>query len=498
MTLLAIFASIALFAQTTTWQAPGTWDNGIPNPTVDAIINFDYALSTDLACNNLTINNGFNFELLPSFNVTVNGDFTNNGTCILRSSNLGDGSLIVDGSVAGSGTFSVERYLSGGQWHLVSAPVSGASASVFNGIWLRPYNEATNAYGEYIVPDATPLPVGQGFIAWTNSADTRVYSGNLNNGSVGPLGLQLTGLADINTGWNLVGNPYPSSIDWDAVSGWTKNSVANAVYVYNGTQYASYVGGTSVNGGSNIIAPGQGFFVQATANGASLSMDNDVRVHSLLHFMKSDTEPLNNIRINLSNSLYEDETVITVREFATENYDFENDAAKIAGAAEAPQMYTIKGEDAEMAIHSVASVDEVFNMPVFVEYANDGEHTITWSHTLTGEIIPVLFDNLTQTEISAGTVYTYNASMSDPTDRFSFKEISMGVDNIIDGFSFSYYNNTLVFSTDGVETEIYTIQGKKILASSNQSIDLSSLAKGMYIVKAENGTHTVVEKVIVK
>ncbi len=296
---------------------------------------------------------------------------------IIKSSNLGDGSLLVNGSIAGAGTFSVERYLSSGQWHLVSAPVSGAAASVFNGIWLRPYNEATNAYGDYIVPDATPLPVGQGFIVWTNSSEVRTYVGNVNNGSIGPLNIQLTGLADINTGWNLVGNPYPSSIDWDAVSGWTKNNVANAVYVYNGTQYSAWVGGVSVNGGTSIIASGQGFFVQATAGGASLAMDNDVRLHSLQHFLKTETELLNNIRINLSNSQYADETVITVREFASENYDFENDAAKIYGVAEAPQMYTVKGEDDKLAIHSVSSVSDVFNMPVYVEYANDGEYTIT-------------------------------------------------------------------------------------------------------------------------
>jgi hypothetical protein len=69
-------------------------------------------------------------------------------------------------------------------------------------------------------------------------------------------------------GWNLIGNPYPSPIDWSN-SAWIsarKNIVNPTIYVYNpkNNAYSSYhpsVGG--VNGGTSKIASGQSFFVKA-------------------------------------------------------------------------------------------------------------------------------------------------------------------------------------------------------------------------------------------
>lgn len=76
-------------------------------------------------------------------------------------------------------------------------------------------------------------------------------------------------------GWCLVGNPYPSSINWDA-SGWNTarttggNNINNAIYIYNPAlavpAYSSYVNGVSDgNGATNIISSGQAFFVRCTA-----------------------------------------------------------------------------------------------------------------------------------------------------------------------------------------------------------------------------------------
>jgi subtilisin family serine protease len=76
---------------------------------------------------------------------------------------------------------------------------------------------------------------------------------------------------NINKGWNLISNPYPSNIDWNGV---TRNNVNNAVYTYrpslNGGVYASYVNNSSTNGGSNIIEAHNAFFVRANDVNPSL------------------------------------------------------------------------------------------------------------------------------------------------------------------------------------------------------------------------------------
>jgi len=74
-------------------------------------------------------------------------------------------------------------------------------------------------------------------------------------------------------GFNLVGNPYPSSIDWEqyntttTTTGIYAHNVSNTVYEFNPkTQnYDTYqVGGSFTNHGTKTIVSGEGFFVQAS------------------------------------------------------------------------------------------------------------------------------------------------------------------------------------------------------------------------------------------
>ncbi|MDB4921550.1 LamG-like jellyroll fold domain-containing protein [Mucilaginibacter sp.] len=72
-------------------------------------------------------------------------------------------------------------------------------------------------------------------------------------------------------GYNMVGNPYASSIDWDTFSATTSTAgiygpkVKKTIYIYNEATkiYGTYDGTIAVNGASHIIPSGQGFYVQA-------------------------------------------------------------------------------------------------------------------------------------------------------------------------------------------------------------------------------------------
>ncbi|MNK10194.1 hypothetical protein D3C87_282100 [compost metagenome] len=86
------------------------------------------------------------------------------------------------------------------------------------------------------------------------------------------------------SGFNLLGNPYASSIDWNSISSMQKADLQdNVIFIFNPAlrQYATYDGETSANGGSNIIPAGQGFFVKAKSGGGSFTFTEDNKVGNM-------------------------------------------------------------------------------------------------------------------------------------------------------------------------------------------------------------------------
>ena len=94
-------------------------------------------------------------------------------------------------------------------------------------------------------------------------------------------------------GYNLVGNPFASSIDWDKLQ---TSSPGSGIYGYNiqttmyvldeGTKtYGSYISGSGGVGSqsfvSNIIASGQGFFVKATCSCAKITFYESAKTTTL-------------------------------------------------------------------------------------------------------------------------------------------------------------------------------------------------------------------------
>jgi hypothetical protein len=489
------------------WTNSDNWNGGeVPELGNSVLIpiapNYPIISNEDITISGLTIQNSASFTIDSNGDITVDGDLENNGTFNINSSASGEGSLLVDGTLSGSGTYNVERYLSGGQWHLVTSPITNGLSGVFNDIWLRPYNETTNEFGEYIVPTTTPMTSGQGFSVWTENAETRTFSGTINNGNIGPLSAQLSGTTGENTGWNLMGNPYPSAIDWDATSGWTKTGLNNTVYVWNNSQYASYTGGVGTNEGSRYIAAGQGFFVQANSSGASLSMDNDVRVHNSVNFMKNtNADPENIIRIKVSGNSYSDEAVIAIRESDSFAFDQTSDAYKLTGSSDAPQMHIQKDDMSNLSIASFSNIEDIENKTIYINYAQEGEHIISWTNTISENIIPNFIDQITGQAIPSCSNYSYTASNSDMPNRFIFSTDPLNIQESSINIAVWEYDNILYVNNHSNtinKVSIFNIQGVKVMESTGTRFDLNSLTPAMYVVKVQSGNKTQIEKIIVK
>ncbi len=439
--------------------------------------------------------------LLNSNNyLTALGNLNNNGFVNVNSTAAGDGSLIIEGDISGSGTYNVERYLKGGQWHLVTSPIIDGFSGVFENIWLRPYLEETNDFGEYIVPTDIPMPTGQGFSTWADVEQTRTFTGTVNHGEVS-ITLQLTGAAGITSGWNLIGNPFPSAIDWNASSGWTKTNVGGVIYVWDEDQYSTWDGSTGTNQGSRYIAMGQGFFVQATTSSSSIAMNNNVQLHNDIPF-RNNQEPLDIIRIKVEGNNSSDESLVTLRPDANNIYDFNYDAAKLYGLPSAPQLYS-KKQGSIMAINAITDISDIEGKKLYLETGAAGEYLLRFNHTLVENHTVIIKDLFTDNLIYPEQNYVFYSQPEYDAERFEFlidiSNISENIKNDISIWAFENILRVEICPNDKLENiELYSIRGQLLMQFMETEKDLNLLPAAVYVVKVKTDNNVSVEKIFIK
>ncbi|MDP3556783.1 MAG: hypothetical protein Q8T03_05370 [Bacteroidota bacterium] len=333
-------------------------------------------------------------------NLTVKQDVTNKG----RIGTISTGGF--------SGNVTVETFILGGNtgWALLGAGgISGKTMNDWYGQFpmaiegsatgvtsaggyfesVQGWNEA-DAYGyDTTITVSTPLGAGKGFWTYlgtgpsTTSDIIITLSGTPVTGNVT---MPLTNSAQ--SGTNLVANPYASPISWTALRNGNPN-VTNAIYIYNADgPYASFVNGVGTNGGSDAIAEGQGFYVEALT-GTSLAAKETNKIASSAQVMKLNSATVGlpiKLKINGFSADY-DETAIRFHGSATNAYDIEYDARKIfqtpgyVGYPGGYSKYTTistKGGNLDYSINSLPfALTQNAVIPVLVKVMATGQYTIT-------------------------------------------------------------------------------------------------------------------------
>jgi hypothetical protein len=478
------------------WSFPFNWDNGVPtgtaNATIPVVAGYYPVISSAVACNDLTINTSASLEISTNGSLTVNNVLTNNGTLTIKSSASGTGSLIENNGVSAS----IERYFSGNDvdWHLVSSPVSNVTANVFLAMYLQNFNETTNSYTDVTLPE-TPLNVLEGYAVYStlSSANTVTFNGNLNTGT------QTKGFSANNAGWNLMGNPFASSIDWEAVT--IPSGLSNEVHYIeastgNDLSYVKGVGGT----GSQYIPPMQGFFVKATAAG-TFSVGNAQRTHlGAGNFYKSYNPQL--LVLEASGANYSDQVWIHFNDQAGAEHDGVYDAYKKISISnpELPQIfsYTPSGE-----ILAVNGLPETTTVPVGFTVVESGSYTITAIEK--GEFTTIYLEDLLTGTITNLMInsYSYDHNAGDPVHRFNLHFKSLSTDEIIAA-------NHNIFANDGkvyIESkgnydlaQVYDVTGQLIANTilNNGMNEIAVKKTGNYIVRVISSTSVSTKKVFIK
>jgi hypothetical protein len=221
-----------------------------------------------------------------------------------------------------------------------------------------------------------------------------------------------------------VGNPYPSTINWDA-PGMVKNHVDNAIYIYNQVYatYATYVNGFGVNGGSNFITPEQGFFVTCANpfTTGTLTMSNSVRTHKDTTFFKS-SGPTDYIRLKVHEGTFTDEIIVRYLATATDLFDSDYDGMKIIGGGTQLWSTTFADTSINYSINALNSIQLTPDIPVLFRAGASGTFTISAQDFNSFDpSVTITLEDLktnTTTNIRQDSLYQFTADPLDDIHRF--------------------------------------------------------------------------------
>lgn len=366
------------------------------------------------------------------------------------------------------------------------------------------------------------------FIGIPNNGDISVPIAPKNNDSSGPVH------------WNLLGNPYPSSIDADAfllanqdfldgtIYYWTHNSTPSGIYPgehalnYNVNDYATYNLTGSVGTGSGVvldpndplfntnnadpgkfIASGQGFMVPGGEFAGEVIFKNSMRVvgNNNVFFRNTIDANADRSRIWLEvfheNGSFKQMLVGFVNQ-ATDGLDWGFDGRMLEGSD--TNIYTIV-EGQKLTIDGRGAFDINKTIPLVFQSNQSGNFYFSmYQYDGFFESQEVyLFDlYLNQVHNLKDGVYNFNSMEGVFSDRFELRfqtTLSVGqVDNNSPILHASLKNNYLkLLSLEGLlnEATLYDIQGRKVMSFTN--IDNQSFEtevhlnlNTVYIIKISN------------
>nr|WP_321453212.1 PKD domain-containing protein [uncultured Carboxylicivirga sp.] len=511
------------------WFDINNWTDGIiPDETADVTINA-VALplvnpvinaSTEAKINNLDIKSGAVVTLSAGARMTVKGDITmeDDNSLIIHNNYTNPASFINHGTITGDVQveWDYPRYMYLYISHCLNGVVTDDYGTVQSNAWVFSYPS------DWSVPG-----LNSGITLTDNTKQLMGYSAYLADAkTVTTNGTMIMGAQtrELENGWMLLGNPYASSIDLDKTSEWDFGDASTTVWftLLSNPKYtirATYnvALGVDVNEASNIISPGQAFWIRAYSTGSNFTIYPEARVHGtggLKTQIEKRTDDI--FRLKLGNDNGSDEIAIVFRSIGSEfpnSYDSEK---YMSDGAYIPLLYTIKGTK-KMVIDVMPELTGELTVPLGYKVGSkaDGMIKIIANNInqFKSDVSVLLEDTKTGAmyDLRSSSIVSFESGIATNDERFvlHFKAISTDIDNnVVDDDNSSKVNvkvvdfNNLEISCnwDSQEklVEIYSIDGRQIIKDQMYG-DLYSryceVKSGLYVVKVSDDKHSYQQKI---
>lgn len=532
--------------KTTTWDG-NNWSNGLPDSATTVVISGDYNVTTSLNACSLTIINNAKVDVPEDIDVTLLGSVAViSGKLTFES----DANLIQISEEANFGNMDVKRNsasLFRLDYTMWGSPLQGSQkligfSPLTNENRFYTYNSTTDKF-KTIVPSTNGFTPGMGYlirmpnnhIEYTAQALavkwTGTFTGVANNGLVA---VNLSPRT-VGNGYNMVSNPYASTIDADAFLEDNENEIESTIYFWrrrnnvpigtetNSAYYATYTpaGGTGVATApsesseipNGFIQVGQGFIVQAKAiptNGI-LSFKNSMRSkenNDNQFFRSSNKDNRSRIWLNVTGVSGEfGQTLLAYMPLANNDVD-RTDGKYIKDGAMALTSWL---DNSEYIIQGRAPFETSDIVTMNFKTAKAGNYTIAIDKTdgiFSKNQNIYLRDKLTNIEHDLKTgSYTFASEVGSFNNRFEiFYQKTLGVDQpqLMSNNVIVYKENKEIVINSGIENmdavKIYDLSGR--LLFKKNGINASefkcniAITDQVLIVKINVGSKTISRKII--
>lgn len=442
-----------------------------------------------------------------------NGVFNSNNQIVTLRSTSSGSALVEDNGGNFTGDLVVQRYLSNTiGHHFISSPLADATLHELDDDFSLSLNSSyphiyyydetdtsIHSADGWLVPSSLNHLMGQaeGYSCYfmAGSGITLDMTGRINTGPISiPLTHTTNSFVDTSScppeGWNLIGNPYPSPLDFDLVMQSASPEVEKALYVWNPTSksYLSYVDGIGSPSSFRAIIPSmQGFWVKAN-NNTTLNFDNTMRVtnptDTINTFYKSQASSVPLFRLTMEGQGQTTESVTRFKANATTGFDSNLDAFFIASGYSGSVDFAVSTSGGPLSINTLPPLQ---SMPVFIPLYNKVTNAGTYTISLTefsnfGSNDQVILEDVVLgiNQILNNSSYTFSTSSTDSPRRFNLQVIPAIIsttDKIEKGNLFNAFKcqEMLCLSFSETITENTVL---KIYNNSGQLLYRNTLTKG--------------------
>ncbi|WP_238528720.1 LamG-like jellyroll fold domain-containing protein [Kordia algicida OT-1] len=541
-------------AASTSWTTGSNWVGGTaPDATklesvvIPSSTNYP-VLTAHTVVGELTVDASASITVNAGATLDVYYDLTNNGTITVEN----DGALLAreNRDVKGSGNFIIkrdspnytDRYFYS-YWSTPVAETDATIATIFPNVGGYDYYWNASATNAFWNNDHTDMEVGRGYALRANhfNVETAVFDGTVNNGDITETVYYTVDPGTSESGYNIIGNPYPSAIDWQSFQKDNTDVIEGTVYYWRQTDapigdnlasdYIEYnnTGSNPLGAADGNIGTAQGFAVQAKAGGGTVTFKNTHRVvanntqffrpnngtdglitpGSTVATESSNSQTDGRLSLRMSGGgLYATQLLGFIPD-GTEAYDDTFDGPFINEGA-GIEFYSYV-TNSKMAIQALPELtNQSMEIPLGYQVVSSGTYTIQIDAEYISDDFDIVLEDRYESTFTdlRQTSYTFTANPTEENDRFFLKvqyRNTLSVEDVVvseDEVNVLFNDNALKTITKRSDFEtiaLYDISGKQLIQREySDVVTMPQLARGVYVVKYTTDNGIVLTKKVLK